>query len=133
MEKKKFHIQPRSKKDRSLPFTYEAWVDIFEGAGIEPVFDHYFSDTICGLIECLAEKGIAPDHVQLYGLYRGEHARLDQAVCTDEEGVWLSRPALCRALEKYFEHSQEECYRGHVADGHCAFEDRDRESAGPAW
>lgn len=133
MESKDYHIQPRSKKDRSLPFTYEAWVDILEGAGLEPVYDHYFSDTLCGLIECLDDKGIGPEHVQLYGLYRGKHARLDEAVCTDEEGRWLARPHLCLALQKHFAHTHEECYRGHVADGRCAFDDRDREGAGPSW
>ena len=133
METKKFHIQPRSKKDRSLPYTYEAWVDILEGSGREPVHDHYFSDTLCGLIECLVEKEIAPKHVQLYGLYRGEQARLDTAICTDEEGAWLTRPTLCRVLEKHYEHTHEECYKGHVENGHCSFEDRDREGTGPVW
>lgn len=133
MVAKKHLVLPRAKKDRSLPYTYEAWVDILEGSASEPVHDHYFSDTLCGLIECLAENEIVPQHVQLYGLCRGELARLDTALCTDEEGSWLSRPTLCRVLENHYEHTHEECYKGHVANGHCSFEDRDRESAGPVW
>jgi hypothetical protein len=133
MVAREFHIQPRSKLDRSLPYTYEAWVDILAGAGEEPVHDHYFSDTLCGLVECLAEHEIVPDHVELYGLYRGELARLDTAVCTDEDGHWLTRPTLCRSLEKHYAHTHQECYRGHVEQGHCAFEDREREGAGPIW
>jgi hypothetical protein len=133
MEPRQYHVQPRSKKDRTLPYTYEAWVDILEGEGLQPVYDHYFSDTLCGVIECLDRKGILPDHVQLYGLYRGKQTQLDVAVCTDDEGTWLSRPTLCRVLEEHYDHTHEECYRGHVEDGHCSFEDRERKSAGPVW
>jgi len=127
------HIRPRSKQDRSLPYTYEAWVDILQGEGSQPVQDHYFSDTLCGLVEYLAENEILPDHVQLYGLYEGELTRLDTAVCTDADGAWLSRPTLCRALEQHHAHTHEECYRGHVERGHCLFEDRDRQGEGPVW
>lgn len=133
MAENQFHIKPRSKADRSLPYTYEGWVDILAGRGKEPVFDHYFSDTLCGLVEVLDEQEIAPGHVQLYGLYRGEQTRLDTSLCTDDEGRWLKRPHLCHALEEHYEHTHEECYKGHVEKGHCMFEDRDREGIGPTW
>jgi len=133
MTGRKHRIQPRSKRDASLPYTYEAWVDILEGRGREPVYDHFFSDTLCGLIECLAERDIEPGHVRLFGLFQGEQARLDVALCTDEDGAWLMRPTLCRVLEDHYEHTHEECYKGHVEEGPCAFEDRDREGAGPFW
>lgn len=133
MARNQFHIQPRSKKDRSLPFTYEGWVDILAGQGTEPVYDHYFSDTLCGLVEVLDENGFRPEYVILKGLYRGKRINLDSGLCTDCQGHWLKRPQLCRALEKHYDHSHEECYKGHVEKGHCLFEDRDRKGVGPVW
>ena len=93
-----FHIKPRSKKDRSLPYTYEGWVDILAGQGTEPVYDHYFSDTLCGLVEVLEQEEIQPDHVKLFGLFRGEHTELDTDLCTDE-------PADKRGKDKGYFHS----------------------------
>ena len=37
MGSKEIRIKPRSKQDRSLPYTYEGWVDILAGQGDEPV------------------------------------------------------------------------------------------------
>lgn len=133
MQTRKHHVRPRSQRDHSLPYTYEAWVDILEGRGSEPVYDHFFSDTLCGLIECLENEEVEPAHVRLMGLFRGEQVKLDIALCTDRDGAWLHRPALCRVLEEHYDHTHEECYRGHVDQGHCAFEDRDRTGAGPLW
>ena len=133
MKSRKHHIRPRSKRDKSLPYSYEAWVDILQGQGREPVYDHFFSDTLCGLIECLEEQDIEANNVQLFGLFRGEQTKLDNYLCTDDDGGWLKRPVLCNVLEKHYDHTHEECYKGHVEVGSCAFEDRDRESIGPTW
>lgn len=133
MKPRNHHLRPRSKRDKSLPYTYEAWVDILQGQGREPVYDHFFSETLCGLIECLEEEGIDAGNVRLFGLFRGEHTRLDNRLCTDGEGRWLRRPELCRVIDEHYEHTHEESYRGHVEEGSCAFEDRDRKSTGPTW
>jgi len=125
--------RPLSKRDRTLPYTYEAWVDILAGEGSEPVFDHYFSDTICGLVEYLDEHEIRPEHVKLYGVYRRKPTELDPGLCTTADGRWLKRPELCRALEERYGHDHEECYRGHVEKGSCLFEDRERGGTGPTW
>jgi hypothetical protein len=124
---------PRSKRDKGLPYTYEAWIDILGGRGSEPVYDHYFSNTICGLIDYLDEMGILPDEVRLYGVYRGRKTRLDNDVFTTGEGGWLKRPDLCLTLEKFYRQTRDEAYRGHFAEGWCLFEDRDRSGAGPVW
>ena len=50
---------------------------------------------------------------------------------TDEAGRWLRKPDLCRALETHYEHTREECYRGHVEKDRCAFADREGDSLGP--
>jgi hypothetical protein len=133
MKTRKHHVRPRSKRDPSLPYTYEAWVDILEGRGREPIYDHYFSDTLCGLIECLEDNEVEPGNVRLVGLFQGEQIKLDTALCTDDDGNWLKRPELCRMLEEHYEHTHEECYKGHVEEGPCEFEDRDREGVGPLW
>ena len=133
MAAKEIRIKPRSKKDRSLPYTYEGWVDILSGQGSEPVYDHYFSDTLCGLVEILDESGVAPQNVRLCGLYKGQQIDLDTTLCTDDDGRWLKRPHLCRVLEEHYAHTHEECYKGHVDKGACRFEDRDRTGAGPTW
>ena len=124
---------PHSKRDKTLPYTYEAWVDILAGEGSEPVYDHYFSGTICGLIEYLDEHDIRPGDVRLFGVYRRRLTPLDTALCTAPDGGWLRRPELCRALEEHYGHTHEECSRGHVEKGSCLFEDRDREGSGPVW
>ena len=133
MKAKLKRVRPRSKRDRALPYTYEGWIDILDGQGTEHVYDHYFSDTLCGLIEYLTEQGFAPVQVKLFGDYRGKQTQLDNALVSDADGHWLQRPELCRALEQHYEHTHEECYRGHVERGHCAFEDRDRQGSGPVW
>jgi hypothetical protein len=126
-------LGPRSKRDRGLPYTYEAWVDILKGQGQVPVYDHYFSATICGLIEHLDQLGLRPDEVRLYGVYRGRKTRLLMELLTTAEGHWLKRPELCHELEEYFVRTGDPCYRGHIEIGECSFEDRDRDGSGPLW
>jgi len=126
-------IGPRSMRDKALPYTYEARIDILDGRGKEPLYDHYYSNTICGLIDYLGENGMQPGDVGLYGIYRGRKTHLDNGVFTTEAGAWLKRPDLCLALEKFYLKTGDEAYRGHFAEGWCLFEDRDRSGSGPAW
>jgi hypothetical protein len=121
----------KSKYDKSLPFVYEARFDALSGQGEKPIIHSYFSDTLCGLIECLDEEGLGPDEVQLFGVYRGKKLPLEMERCVDEQGKWLVRPEICRALEKHYGETLDERFKGHVADGSCAFDDRDREGSGP--
>ncbi len=123
----------RPKPTTRLPYTYEAWVDILGGQGNEPVHDHYFSATLCGLLETLVDEGIGSDHVQLYGVHRRRHYPLATEILTQNDGRWLLRPALCRKLEEHYEQTREERYRGHVEGGKCSFADRDRRGSGPVW
>jgi hypothetical protein len=88
---------------------------------------------LCGLIETLDDEGFGPRDVRLYGLFKGKKSELDTGLCIDQTGNWLRRPHLCHVLEEHYEHTHEECYKGHVEKGHCSFEDRDREGFGPLW
>lgn len=62
---------PSSKRDRTIPYTYEAQVDRLRGAGAQPrLAGSYFADTLCGLVELLAGEGIAPAQARLFAVYR---------------------------------------------------------------
>ncbi len=124
-------LGPRSKYDKTLPYTYEARVDKLFGLGSEPLFEHYYSDTICGLIEYLGDNGIKPAEVQLFGVYRGRQVPLETERCTTTKGAWLDRPDICHSLEEHYKNSLEERYKGHVEEGSCSYEDRDRRGIGP--
>jgi len=83
------------------------------------------------LIEYLDKQDIKPDEVQLIGLYLGKEIPLEVEYCTTPHGKWLQPPALCKSLERRYKKTMEKRYKGHVADGECSFEDRDKEGSGP--
>jgi hypothetical protein len=124
-------VGPRTKRNTCLPYTFEARVDILAGHGHQPVFNHYYSSTICGLISHLDSLGFFPRDVELFGAFRGRQTGMAMQLFTTQEGRWVQRPELCGVLEKHFKISREECYRGHAQEGPCCFEDRDRECFGP--
>lgn len=122
-------IGPKSKYDKSLPYTYLAKVSIIEGE--DDLVSHYFADTICGLVEYLDEQKIAPEEVELYGLYLKNEIKLDKNICMDSRGNWLLRPEICHALEEHFEKTKDDLYKGHKEFEECSFDDRDRKGEGP--
>ena len=118
-------LGPKSKYDKSIPYTYLAKVTIVEG--VDDLFSYYYSDTICGLVEHLSKKDILPREVELFGLYRKREIHLDKSICLDENSNWLLRPELCRILEEYYQVTKNEIYKGHFEKEECAFNDRERE------
>jgi len=122
---------PKSKYDKSLPYTYMAKIDVLNGQSEEPVYDYYFADTICGLIEYLDEHDVHSDEIVVTGLYQSEEHELDKKVFSDRNGKWLKRPLLCRSIETHYEKTKDEFYKGHVDEGECCFEDRERQGSGP--
>lgn len=122
-------LGPKSKYDKSLPYTYLAKVPIIEGD--DELFSHYFADTICGLVEYLDERKIIPEEVELYGLYKKNEIKLDKTICTDSMGNWLLRPEICIALENHFEKTKDQLYKGHRELEECSFDDRERQGEGP--
>jgi hypothetical protein len=122
---------PKSKYDKSLPYTYMAKIDVLNGQGLEPVYDYYFADTICGLIEYLYEHDIHSDEVLLEGIYQTQEYELAKTIFTTKNGDWLQRPELCRQLEAHYKKTLDEFYKGHIDDGNCAFEDREKQGSGP--
>jgi predicted TIM-barrel enzyme len=111
---------PKSKHDKSLPNTYEAKVPIMEGVDI---YNYYMSDTICGLIEYLEKNEIKPDCVEIHELIQNEEKVIQQDFYISKEGDWLHKPELCRCLKDH--------YKGHISEGKCSFNDRDRKGIGP--
>ena len=118
-----------SKYDSSIPYTYIAKVKIFDRD--DDLVNHYFADTICGVIEYLAANNILPEDVELFACYQKKEIPIDKKYCLSEEGKWLERPEICHSLEEHYKQTMEEQYKGHVELGDCSFDDRDREGSGP--
>ncbi|PLX29191.1 MAG: hypothetical protein C0600_08795 [Ignavibacteria bacterium] len=119
---------PKSKYDSTIPYTYVARVRIIEG---DDAHIDYFADTICGLIDHLDDKDINPEEVRIFGLYRDHEIELDVKFCVAEGGGWLERPGICHSLEQRYHETLETQYKGHVEEGECSYEDREREGSGP--
>ena len=113
-------LGPKSKYDKSLPYTYEARIRILEGS---EEYNSYFSDTICGLVEYLHQNGIKPDEVQIVEVYQQQEFPIDAKRFTTPDHQWLFKPDICRAFEKH--------YAGHIRDKTCSFKDRGRAGMGP--
>ncbi len=111
---------PKSKYDQSLPYTYEARIRIFED---EEEYKTYFSDTICGLVEHLQKNGVGPGDAEIYEIYREHETSIPASLLADADGRWLTKQELCRAFERH--------YPGHIREGSCDFEDRERGCLGP--
>ena len=111
---------PRSKYDKSIPYTYEARIRIIEGSD---EYNSYFSDTICGLVEYLHQNGIRPDDVQIIEVYQERELPVDVKLFTTPGHQWLFKPDLCRSLEEH--------YQGHIKESTCTFNDRDGTGSGP--
>lgn len=108
-------LGPKSKYDSSLPYTYEARVNLIEGTD-ETI--SYFSDTICGLIEHLHQQDVGPSAVRIFEIYTDRELPIDATLFVDTSGQWLFKPDICRTFEKH--------YRGHIHGQECSFSDRDR-------
>ena len=108
-------LGPKSKYDKTLPYTYEARVSVLEW---DDAYNSYYSDTICGLIDFLREKNISPSQVSLYEIYQDRESTVETRLCIDGHDLWLARPNLCRSLRDH--------YKGHIDKGHCSFKDRKR-------
>jgi hypothetical protein len=121
-------IGPKSKYNKSLPYTYMAKVAAIEGD--EDLLSYYFADTICGLLEYLESHDLGPDGVDLYGLYLKKEIPLEKEYCLTHDGNWKRRPDICKSLEKRYKETLEERYKGHLEKEPCAFEDRDRTGRG---
>ena len=113
-------IGPKSKYDKSLPYTYEARTPVMEGVEI---YNFYMSDTICGLIKYLEKNKIKSAGVEIFELFQNEANMIKQDLYTTKEGDWLHIPELCRSFK--------EQYKGHIHEGRCSFNDRDRRGTGP--
>lgn len=122
-------LGPKSKYDKTIPYTYVAKVNLFEDD--EELVNHFFSDTICGLMEYLEHREIVPEQVALYACYLNKEIPIDISRCVDETGNWLKRPEICHSLESYYSQTLKEQYKGHIEYGTCSFDDRDKEGSGP--
>jgi len=111
---------PKSKYDKTLPYTYEARFQIVEG---DETYNSYLSDTICGLIDYLRNNGIKPEEVKLFEVYQTQEFPIKTELCTTADGNWLFRPHICHSFKAH--------YKGHIEEGKCSFKDRERKGCGP--
>ena len=113
-------LGPKSKYDKSLPYTYEARIRMFAETD-----EHksYFSDTICGLIEHLHRNNIQVDGVEIFELHLEQESPIESRFFTTADRQWLFKPDICRAFEKH--------YPGHIREKTCSFKDRNRAGVGP--
>lgn len=111
---------PKSKYDRSIPYTYEARIRVFED---DDEYKTFFSDTICGLVGHLQQNGIGPEQAELYEIYRDNETSIPASLLVNADGQWLTKQELCRAFEQH--------YPGHIRADSCSFEDRGRDCLGP--
>lgn len=116
-------LGPKSKYDKSLPYTYEARVDILHVETGEQIHDYYYADTLCGLVEYLDENLIDPEDTELYEIYQNGEKKIINSYCLDKNGRWLSRPQICASLRGN--------YVGHIDQHSCSYQDRDRQGDGP--
>lgn len=122
-------LGPKSKYDKTIPYTYVAKVQELENES--ELVSHYFSDTICGLVEYLDLKQIEPQSVKIFGLFRKEEIELESDCLVDSERKWLKRPDICKSLENTYKNTLEKRYKGHVEKIECSYEDRNRSGSGP--
>ncbi len=113
-------LGPKSKYDKSLPYTYEARIRIFEDGS-----EHKscLSDTICGLVGHLERHGVGPGEAEIFEIYQERETPIDARLLSSAEGRWLTKQELCRAFEQH--------YPGHIHASGCSFEDRERGCLGP--
>lgn len=113
-------LGPKSKYDKSLPYTYEARVRILDGS---EEYNSYLAATICGLLEHLQENNINPADVHIFEVYQDQEVLIDNKLFLSPDQQWLAKPELCHAFEEH--------YPGHIHIDGCSFEDRDGKGIGP--
>lgn len=113
-------LGPRSKYDHRLPYTYEARVIV---SGVPGMTESWIDDTLCGLLEKLAEEKADPSEVTILEIRPEGEVPVLLEHCVGEGGAWLRRPEACRSFEAH--------YAGHERTGRCGYRDRSREADGP--
>jgi hypothetical protein len=112
-------LGPASKYDHRLPYAYEARV----ASGVPGLTEDYVCDTLCGLLERLADERVAASGVTLLEIRPEGEIPILVEHCVNAAGEWLRRPEACRMFESR--------YVGHERAGRCCYRDRSREAAGP--
>jgi len=110
-------VGPKSKYEKSLPYTYEARVGIIEGDEAGEDYNSYISDTICSLVEQLTQKEVNPGHVEIFEIFEDKEKGIKKELYITEDGLWRKRQEMCQSFSTH--------YDGHIYPGGCTFQDRD--------
>jgi len=108
-----------SKYDDGIPYTYEARYRYIDGM---EDYNSYFSDTICGLIRYLKQKGHGPESVELYEIYKSREISITPDLYTRDGNNWLTGSELCQSFSKI--------YPGLIGGNSCKFDDRSQVGLG---
>ena len=122
-------LGPKSKYDKSIPYTYMARKPVIKGD--DALYEFYFANTICSLVAYLAEHDVSSEEAELFGIYRKEEIQLDKSLVRGKTGRWLERPHICHSLEKHYMKTMDELYKGHHEKESCDFDDRKLKGSGP--
>ncbi|MDH5484448.1 MAG: hypothetical protein OEY43_04350 [Gammaproteobacteria bacterium] len=113
-------IGTESKDRDDIPYAYEARVMIIDN---RHEYNAYIADTICALIEHLQSKGIAPDEVDIFEIFKQDEKELNISFCVAKDGEWLDRRGLCKSFRSH--------YPGHIEANGCSFAEREKAVSGP--
>ena len=97
-----------------MPCLYEARVKV-----VDDEYNSYMADTICALVEYLNEHDFASDEVEIFEVFKQNEKSLGIKFCISDDGKWLSRLELCESFKEH--------YPGHIDEGVCTFENRERD------
>ena len=85
--------------------------------------ESYICDTLCGLLERLADERAEPGEVTIVEVRPEGECPVLSEHCLATDGTWLRRPEACRMFEAR--------YAGHEKSGRCCYRDRSRKADGP--
>ena len=97
--KRKF-LGPKSKYDKSLPYTYMAKAQIMKV--IQIWFQHILQILFVDLLNIWMQRKITPNEAELFGIYRKDEIKLDKKILIDNKGNWLLRPEICNVTRRLF-------------------------------
>ncbi len=112
-----------SKYNKTVPYTYQAVIQVVEDDDDDSIRIAYFADRICSLTNFLKKQQIVPDTVTIFETYDGKETVVPKELYMTEDSKWLPKTELCHPMTSRY---------GEPKDEHtCQFRDRTNRVAGP--
>ncbi|MCK5716464.1 MAG: hypothetical protein KAH77_03165 [Thiomargarita sp.] len=110
-----------SKYDKTIPYTYEAIVNIMEDD--DAIKISYMADKICTLINLLKKRQVDPKTVTMFEIYNGKDTLIPADCYMTEDDKWFPKTKLCRPMTSRYGEAK--------TDQNCQFRDRNNRICGP--